>query len=185
MFIACIIIIYISFQLCCKPAKNKFYIKRNEIDVDYDKNILNNITESTNDKKKPSNLLNHPQNINNMNNKVKVTQLPIIEENRINNSEKILHIYPPLTFPNLFLNRKNIIIDEFGLQGLPNSYKGKLTFFGVDINYNENKSISHVNDIIISKEITNPNINKTIALFYIYFEQKISHYILINIKKRI
>jgi hypothetical protein len=120
-----------------------------------------------------------------MNNKVKLTELPIIEENRINNSEKILHIYPPLTFPNLFLNRKNIIIDEFGLQGLPNSYKGKLTFFGVDINYNENKSISHVNDIIISKEITNPNINKTIALFYIYFEQKISHYILRSLTKGI
>ena len=179
MFIPCIIIIYISFQLCCKTGENKYDRKRYEIDVDYDKNNLNIITDSTNDKKYPSNLLNHPQN------KVKLSELPIIEENRINNSEKILHIYPPLTFPNLFLNRKNIVIDEFGLQGSPNSYKGKLTFFGIDLNFNENKSISHVNDIVISEEITNPNINKTIALFYIYFEQKISHYILRSLAKGI
>ena len=179
MFIPCIIIIYISFQLCCKTGENKYDRKRYEIDVDYDKNNLNIITDSTNDKKYPSNLLNHPQN------KVKLSELPIIEENRINNSEKILHIYPPLTFPNLFLNRKNIVIDEFGLQGSPNSYKGKLTFFGIDLNFNENKSISHVNDIVISEEITKPNINKTIALFYIYFEQKISHYILRSLAKGI
>ena len=103
----------------------------------------------------------------------------------MNKSQKILQIIPPLTFPNLFLNKKNIIIDEFGVQGVERPYKGKLTFFGVDINYYENNSISHVNDVIINNEITKPNINKTMALFYIYFEQKISHYILRSLAKGI
>ncbi len=103
----------------------------------------------------------------------------------MNNSQKTLQIIPPLTFPNLFLNKKNIIIDEFGVQGVGGPYKGKLTFFGVDINYHENKSISHTNDIIINNEITKPYINKTMALFYIYYEQKISHYILRSLAKGI
>ena len=34
----------------------------------------------------------------------------------MNKSQKILQIIPPLTFPNLFLNKKNIIIDEFGFK---------------------------------------------------------------------
>ena len=40
---------------------------------------------------------------------------------------KILYVSPPLTFPNLFLNHKDIIIDEFGLQGIPRQNKGKLS----------------------------------------------------------
>ena len=83
------------------------------------------------------------------------------------------------------MNRQNIIIDEFGLQGNEFGYKGKLTFFGVDLNYSKNKSNLHVDDIIISSEITNPNVNRTIALFYIYFEQKICHYILRSLAKGI
>ena len=154
--------------------------------MDEDKNV--NITESTNDKKysSPKNIKNSKFEKSIINKNTEISSLPIIKQSRITNSEKILYIYPPLTFPNLFLNRKNIIIDEFGLQGTPGPYKGKLTFFGIDIKYNEkNSQISHVNDIIISSDITNPNINKTIALFYIYFEQKICHYILRSLSKGI
>ena len=153
--------------------------------MDEDKNV--NITESTNDKKysSPKNIKNSKFEKSIINKNTEISSLPIIKQSRITNSEKILYIYPPLTFPNLFLNRKNIIIDEFGLQGVEGPYIGKLTFFGIDINYNENKSISHTNDIIISNEITNPIINKTMALFYIYFEQKISEYILRSLAKGI
>ena len=36
---------------------------------------------------------------------------------------------------------------------------------------------------IISKQITNPNINKTLPLFYIFFEKKIKHYLLKSLSK--
>ena len=56
----------------------------------------------------------------------------ISEEINNGSSTKLLYIKPPLTFPNLFLNHKDIIIDEFGLKGIPKENKGKLTFLGID-----------------------------------------------------
>ena len=109
----------------------------------------------------------------------------ILNDSMKNSSGKILYINPPLTFPNLFLNHKDIIIDEYGLQGVSRENKGKLTFFGIDTKYSEGKSNSHANDIIISDEITTPKINKTHAIFYIYFVQKVNHYFLKSLSKDI
>ena len=116
--------------------------------------------------------------------KTDLSELPIIEENRIQKSEKILQIIPSLTFPNLFLNYKNIKIDEYGLEGCVDNFKGKKTFFGINQSNNEkNINFSHVNDVIISEQITNPNINKTLPLFYIFFEKNIRHYLLKSLSK--
>ncbi len=109
----------------------------------------------------------------------------ISEEINNGSSTKLLYIKPPLTFPNLFLNHKDIIIDEFGLKGIPKENKGKLTFFGIDKKYFKGNSNSHENDIIISDEITEPKINKTHAIFYIYFEQKLDKFFLKSLTKEI
>ena len=115
------------------------------MEVDSEKN-LHVGTESTNEKK-TSNYLNHSLFEKGFSTKNNFSELSIIEENRINNSEKILEITPCLTFPNLFLNYKNIIIDEYGLEGSSDNYLGKKTFFGTDKNYieNKNKNFSHIN----------------------------------------
>ena len=155
------------------------------MEVDSEKN-LHVGTESTNEKK-TSNYLNHSLFEKGFSTKNNFSELSIIEENRINNSEKILEITPSLSFPNLFLNYKNIIIDEYGLEGSSDNYQGKKTFFGTNKNYIEkkNKIFSHINDVIINDEITKPNINKTLPLFYIFFEQRIRHYLLKSLSKGI
>jgi len=155
------------------------------VEVDSEKN-LHVGTESTNEKK-TSNYLNHSLFEKGFSTKNNFSELSIIEENRINNSEKILEITPSLSFPNLFLNYKNIIIDEYGLEGSSDNYQGKKTFFGTNKNYIEkkNKIFSHINDVIINDEITKPNINKTLPLFYIFFEQRIHHYLLKSLTKGI
>lgn len=171
-------------QFCCKEQEN---IVRLKVDVEvYSEKNLHVATEVTNEKK-PSNNLNHSLFEKGFSIKNNYSELSIIEENRINNSEKILEITPCLTFPNLFLNYKNIIIDEYGLEGSSDNYLGKKTFFGIDKNYieNKNKNFSHINDVIINDEITIPNIKKTLPLFYIFFEQRIRHYLLKSLSKGI
>lgn len=171
-------------QFCCKEQEN---IVRLKVDVEvYSEKNLHVATEVTNEKK-PSNNLNHSLFEKGFSIKNNYSELSIIEENRINNSEKILEITPCLTFPNLFLNYKNIIIDEYGLEGSSDNYLGKKTFFGTDKNYieNKNKNFSHINDVIINDEITIPNIKKTLPLFYIFFEQRIRHYLLKSLSKGI
>ena len=63
------------------------------------------MTESTVWKKNNTNQSIYEKGFNIKND---LSELPIIEENRIQKSEKILQIIPSLTFPNLFLNYKNI-----------------------------------------------------------------------------
>jgi hypothetical protein len=111
------------------------------------------------------------------------SEFSIVEKNRIIHSEKILEISPPINFPNLFLNYKNIIIDEYGLEGSSDNFIGKKIFFGINKSENKNNNFNHVNDVIINEEIIKTNLNKTIPLFYIFFEQRIKHYLLKSLSK--
>ena len=177
-------------QACCKPQQRKEIEKLREIEVDESDKIINNNTETIEKKNSSTNLMNdylrEKQNqIIEQNTKNEFNEHSIFDNTKKSQYGKILYVSPPLTFPNLFLNHKDIIIDEFGLQGIPRENKGKLTFFGIDPKYLEGKSNSHANDIIISDEITNPKINKTHAIFYIYFDQKYNHYFLKSLSKDI
>lgn len=139
---------------------------------------MNVITESSNEKKN-SNINYSEKRINSKN----FSEFSIIEKNRIIHSEKILEISPPINFPNLFLNYKNIIIDEYGLEGTSDNFIGKKIFFGINKSENKNNNFNHVNDVIINEEIIKTNLNKTIPLFYIFFEQRIKHYLLKSLSK--
>ena len=150
---------------------------------DSEKNINNN-TETLEKKNSSSHLINHSSR-EDKNQLIKQDTKNEFNDSIKNTSDKILYINAPLTFPNLFLNHKNIIIDEYGLQGIPKENKGKLTFFGIDTKYLEGKSNLHANDIIINDEITNPKINKTHAIFYIYYVQKVNKYYLKSLSKDI
>ena len=150
---------------------------------DLEKNINNNI-ETLEKKNSSSHLINHSSR-EDKNQLIKQDTKNEFNDSIKNTSDKILYINAPLTFPNLFLNHKNIIIDEYGLQGIPKENKGKLTFFGIDTKYLEGKSNLHANDIIINDEITNPKINKTHAIFYIYYVQKVNKYYLKSLSKDI
>ena len=150
---------------------------------DSEKNINNN-TETLEKKNSSSHLINHSSR-EDKNQLIKQDTKNEFNDPIKNTSDKILYINAPLTFPNLFLNHKNIIIDEYGLQGIPKENKGKLTFFGIDTKYLEGKSNLHANDIIINDEITNPKINKTHAIFYIYYVQKVNKYYLKSLSKDI
>ena len=150
---------------------------------DLEKNINNN-TETLEKKNSSSHIINHSSR-EDKNQLIKQDTKNEFNDSIKNTSDKILYINAPLTFPNLFLNHKNIIIDEYGLQGIPKENKGKLTFFGIDTKYLEGKSNLHANDIIINDEITNPKINKTHAIFYIYFVPKVNKYYLKSLSKDI
>ena len=150
---------------------------------DLEKNINNN-TETLEKKNSYSHIINHSSR-EDKNQLIKQDIKNEFNDSIKNTSDKILYINAPLTFPNLFLNHKNIIIDEYGLQGIPKENKGKLTFFGIDTKYLEGKSNLHANDIIINDEITNPKINKTHARFYIYFVPKVNKYYLKSLSKDI
>ena len=150
---------------------------------DSEKNINNN-TETLEKKNSSSHLINHSSR-EDKNQLIKQDTKNEFNDSIKNTSDKILYINAPLAFPNLFLNHKNIIIDEYGLQGIPKENKGKLTFFGIDTKYLEGKSNLHANDIIINDEITNPKINKTHAIFYIYYVQKVNKYYLKSLSKDI
>ena len=150
---------------------------------DLEKNINNN-TETLEKKNSSSHIINHSSR-EDKNQLIKQDIKNEFNDSIKNTSDKILYINAPLTFPNLFLNHKNIIIDEYGLQGIPKENKGKLTFFGIDTKYLEGKSNLHANDIIINDEITNPKINKTHAIFYIYFVPKVNKYYLKSLSKDI
>ena len=150
---------------------------------DLEKNINNN-TETLEKKNSSSHIINHSSR-EDKNQLIKQDIKNEFNDSIKNTSDKILYINAPLTFPNLFLNHKNIIIDEYGLQGIPKENKGKLTFFGIDTKYLEGKSNLHANDIIINDEITNPKINKTHAIFYIYYVQKVNKYYLKSLSKDI
>ena len=110
--------------------------------------------------------------------------LPIFDQITKSRTGKLIYVNPPLSFPNLFLNHKDIIIDEFGLRGSPKENKGRLVFFGIDSKYS-GMSNSHINDVLINDEITTPKINKTHAIFYIYFEPSLSYYFLKCLYKEI
>ena len=165
-------------QFFCKEQKEIANLKE-EIEVDSEgKKFLNIITESTNEKKN-SNFNYSEKRINSKN----FSEFSIIEKNRIIHSEKMLEISPPINFPNLFLNYKNIIIDEYGLEGSSDNFIGKKIFFGINNSENKNNNFNHVNDVIINEEIIKTNLNKTIPLFYIFFEQRIKHYLLKSLSK--
>ena len=116
----------------------------------------------------------------------KFSEFSLVEKNRIIKSEKIVEIIPPLNFPNLFLNYKSIIINEYGLKDSIDNFIGKKIFFGINkTEKKKNNNLNEVNDVIINENTFKPNINKTIPLFYIYFEQRINHYLLKCLTKRI
>ena len=121
---------------------------------------------------------NQTINTNNQN------EIQIFDQITKSRTGKLLYVIPPLSFPNLFLNHKDIIIDEFGIRGSPNENKGRLVFFGIDSKYTQ-MSNSHLNDVLINDEITHPKINKTHAIFYIYFEPTLSYYFLKCLYKEI
>ena len=49
---------------------------------------------------------------------------------------KILNVTPSFLTPDLFINNKNIMIDENGLMSSQEDKRGKFTFFGIDPNPN-------------------------------------------------
>ena len=149
---------------------------------------MNNSNIIINKKNTFKNTNNILKKLDNFSNKEQMINLETRPKNSLSSS-KVLYFIPPINYPNLFINHKDIIIDEFGMQGINNNEtKGKLTFFGIDPKYsdgNENEKELHKNDVIVSNEIMKKKINKTMAIFYIYYDNRKCHYMLKSKTKEI
>ena len=85
---------------------------------------MNNSNIIINKKNTFKNTNNILKKLDNFSNKEQMINLETRPKNSLSSS-KVLYFIPSINFPNLFLNHKDIIIDEFGLQGLNNETKGK------------------------------------------------------------
>lgn len=96
---------------------------------------------------------------------------------------KILNVTPSFLTPDLFINNKNIMIDENGLMSSPEDKRGKFTFFGIDPNPNLEE---HQSDILVdldNETLHKNNINKKFPLFYIVYDPKVDLFILKSLTK--
>ena len=105
------------------------------------------------------------------------------ENKNIIKNNKLLYVTPSFLCPDLFINNKNILIDENGLRSAPDEKKGKFTFFGIDPVPDIEE---HQCDILVNLDSSNfqsQNGSRKLPLFYIVYDFKHEHFLLKSLTK--